>query len=259
MTNVNKLRDSNFGSRRQSIIQKYDTTGDGVFQSEAIDNIVDDYMATILNNNTLLDANYNQKKLLGFASILIIILSFANLGTAILAANISKDTVVIDGRFVTNDGTAEAISTRNSVKTITKKEDPRANKWDPISDGEDTNIEGDNSEHASMPFICFTNEEVDAIFESTIEGSGTNIIIQSDEDDGSMSRKVVPIHGAGREGRKGFSFPNSHVEFVPDDKGLCSERRRRMHWGDTFHNSFVHNVNEWIMIPVRGFGEYALM
>lgn len=100
MTNANKPKDSNYGSRRQSIIQKYDTTGDGVFQSEAIDNIVDDYMATILNNNTLLNTNYNQKKQPGFASILLVVLSFANLGTAIFAANISKETVVIDGSRV---------------------------------------------------------------------------------------------------------------------------------------------------------------
>eukprot|EP01083_Nonionella_stella_P101954 289620_1 len=240
MTKANKLRDSNFGSRRQSIIQKYDKTGDGVFQGEEIDNILDDYMATMQNNNTLIDANSNQKKMLSFASIIIVILSLSNLGTAILAANISKETVVVDGRFVTNDGSADAISTRNSVGTVTKGNAMVAgfgatglqvgstNSRRNLVEDEDADISAPNKEEDGLDVACFTDGEVNAIFESAINGSGTNIVFQWKEEDGSTSRGVVPIHGIGHADKERVSFPNSGVDFVPDGDNLCSEDRRRM-------------------------------
>lgn len=218
---LNRLRDANFGSRRQAIIAKYDTNGNGVFQGAEIDNILDDYMTTIQNNDTLLNVHSNQKRLLSIASIIIVLLAISNLGTALLAANMSKETVVIDGRFVANDGSAEAISTRNSVETINRQATVKFCGCRNLVE----NVDAYDADDEDLTFACFTAGEVDAIFESVINGSGTNIVIQSEEDDASISRTVVPIHGTGHAGSEGLSFPDA--SFVHDEQDLCAEESRR--------------------------------
>ena len=72
------------------------------------------------------------------------ILSFSNLGTAILGANISKETVVIDGIFVANDGSA--ISTRNSDETISRQAIVKGSACRHLVDNVDADTAGDRED-----------------------------------------------------------------------------------------------------------------
>jgi hypothetical protein len=176
--------------------------------------------------------------MIGFGSILILILSLSNLGTAILAANISKEAVIVDGRFVTNDGSAKTISTMNTVESVTKTWELHQHSRNLAEDGADTTT----TDTTASQFTCFTQEEVDTIFETSISGSGTNLIMQSVEDDGSISQTVVSIHGTGHSSRRGVSFPDSNVELVLDDTGLCKESRRNLKDGSDEAEEFKMNV-----------------
>ena len=110
------MRDSNWQSGRQSILKKYDANGDGVYDTDEVNAIVDDYMATIQNNNALITTNQGQKKLLIFSGIMVLILSISNLGTAFLAANLAKDTHVAEDGTMTSTGNEKGIKTMNTAE-----------------------------------------------------------------------------------------------------------------------------------------------
>jgi len=102
---------------------KYDKNGDGQFDQGEVEGIIDDYMGTIYNKQSLEDSNKTQRKIIIFGAIMIVLLSLSNLGTGIAAAYISKDITVIDGMLVgvdgdesaTKFGDRQALLTNNSV------------------------------------------------------------------------------------------------------------------------------------------------
>lgn len=104
---------------------KYDKNGDGQFDQSEVEGIIDDYMGTIYNKQSLEDANKTQRKIIIFSTILIVLLSLSNLGTGIAPAAyiLSKDITVIDGRLMpAMDGDesamkdGQALMTTNSVR-----------------------------------------------------------------------------------------------------------------------------------------------
>jgi len=241
---ISTLRNSNYGASRQSIMDKYDTNGDGKIDLAELHAFVDDYIINITNNDTLLDRVSNMRRLIGFGTILLVIIALSNLGTAILAANISKDTVIVDGRFVANDGSATAISTTNSVESITKmfSKEGRRKLEDGAADAA-----------ASSPHACFTQAEVNTISASSIHGSGTNLIIQSGEDDGSISESLFLIHGTGYFNQTQVSFPESNVQFDLDNEGLCADNRRKLDGEDAAVYRDA-DLNMWYM-QIRDFNQ----
>jgi len=118
-----QLKDTNWTSARKSIMAKYDKNGDGQFDQGEVEGIIDDYMGTIYNKQSLEDSNKTQRKIIIFGAIMIVLLSLSNLGTGIAAAYISKDITVIDGMLVgvdgdesaTKFGDRQALLTNNSV------------------------------------------------------------------------------------------------------------------------------------------------
>jgi hypothetical protein len=103
-----QLKDTNWTSARKSIMAKYDKNGDGHFDQDEVEGIIDDYMGTIYNKQSLEDSNKTQRKIIIFGTIMIVLLSLSNLGTGIAAAYISKDITVIDGMLMAVDGDESA-------------------------------------------------------------------------------------------------------------------------------------------------------
>ena len=182
-------------SSRQDIIKKYDVNGDGVFDTNEINCIMDDFMFMMQTNKSLADTNSNQKKLLIGAFFLVVLLSISNLGTALLAVNMSKEIVVVDGKIMANGGSQEeAISTMNTVKTVTKRIQGSPNSRDRnsrklhLKAGTEVDVSalvqgGDGG------VLCFDHEEVQSIFNSAVNGSGTNLVLFGN------STTVIPLNG----------------------------------------------------------------
>jgi len=110
-----QLKDSNWTSARKSIISKYNKNGDGNFDQSEVEGIIDDYMGSIFNHQSLQGANKSQGKIIIFGAIMIVLLSFSNLGTGLAAANISKDIKIIDYRM-TAAGDGGALKTETSLR-----------------------------------------------------------------------------------------------------------------------------------------------
>mmetsp|Transcript_25772 Transcript_25772/g.39467 ORF Transcript_25772/g.39467 Transcript_25772/m.39467 type:complete len:238 (+) Transcript_25772:113-826(+) len=221
-------------SIRQGIIKKYDVNGDGVFDANEINCMMDDFMFITQNNKSLVDTVSNQKKLLSGAFLLVVLLSMSNLGTAFLAANMSKEVVVVDGKIMANGGSQEeAISTMTSVRTLKKQvnlnDRSRAHHRRILNGETSPTNEGDNGD-----VVCFTDEEVQNLFDNAANGSGTNIVLEGEAEDGSNSTTVISINGGGSFDEGAYTFSN--VQFVLVDSESCEglTRRRlepsRRHW-----------------------------
>ena len=169
-------------SIRQGIIKKYDVNGDGVFDANEINCMMDDFMFITQTNKSLVDTVSNQKKLLSGAFLLIVLLTLSNLGTSFIAVNMSKEVVVVDGKIMANGGSQEeAISTMTSVRTLTKMRGER-NRRILTGDNSTTGDTGDD-------VVCFTDVEVQKLFDNAVDGSGTNVVLQ-----GSNSTTVININ-----------------------------------------------------------------
>lgn len=220
----------NLVSSRQSIIKKYDVNGDGVFDTNEINCIMDDFMFMTQTNKSLADTNSNQKKLLIGTFSLIILLSISNLGTALLAVNMSKEVVVVDGKIMANGGSQEeAISTMKSVRNFSKSF-PESTRLRDRHRRILHTVEGDNSalpedDGDTSEVVCFTEEEVESFLASAMNGSGTNLVLSGQAEDGSSSTTVIPINGAATVADNVYSFSN--VEFALVDIESCVGEDRR--------------------------------
>lgn len=221
------------GSSRQDIIKKYDVNGDGVFDTNEINCIMDDFMFMTQTNKSLVDTNSSQKKLLIGTFFLIVLLSISNLGTALLAVNMSKEVVVVDGKIMANGGSQEeAISTMNSVRTVTKSyptNESLRNRHRRILNV----FEGDISsptEDVNGDAVCFTLEEVQSFFANAVDGSGTNILLEEKDENGSSSTTVININGSASVADDVYTFSN--VQFGKVDIENCvGETRRSLQGG----------------------------
>ena len=157
--------------------------------------------------------------------------------------NMSKEVVVVDGKIMANGGSQEeAISTMTSVRTL-KKVYPDAphlvarhrrmlqavDKTTHVQDNDDANDR-----------VCFTSQEVDALVESVIDGSGTTILLEGRIGNGSTrSRTAIPIKGEVHTEGESVVFTNA--EFVPVNPDRCVGRRntRRTSEGNSEPEPFV--------------------
>ncbi len=236
MTN---MKDSNWNPDRQSILNKYDKNGDGIYDTNEVNAIVDDYMTTIRNNNALIDTNKGQKKLLILCGLMIFILSLSNLGTAFLAANLAKDTrVAQDGIMTATDGTAiKTMNTAESI-TITGKASFDSNSSDTL----ERKLLGFSDERS---FACVTEDEMMKLFNNAIGGSGTSLTLQDEEMPsvqktifiaGRVSRRSMNENDFKRRLSEGrgtadyvtdfeYAFPEANIsfEYAPDE---CAGRRK---------------------------------
>jgi hypothetical protein len=223
----------NLVSSRQEIIKKYDVNGDGVFDTNEINCIMDDFMFMTQTNKSLTDTIYNQKKLLIGTFLLVVLLSISNLGTALLAVNMSKELVVVDGKIMANGGSEEeAISTMTSVRTVFKQFNGTPGKQPVVED------ETRRKRHLELlqsgndgKILCFGREEVQSFFANAMNGSGTNLVLEETAEDGSTtSTRVININGSASVAEDIYSFSN--FQFVPVDIESCEGETRRSLQGD---------------------------
>ncbi len=162
------LKESSWQSTRQHILTKYDKNGDGVYDVSEVNAIVDDYMATINQNTSLIDTNQNQKKIIMFSALMIILLSISNLGTAFLAVSLAKEVKVSeDGTMTSTDGANTALKTMKKVETMKV-----------LSESVHLSTEERRRLTGSTSFGCFTKEQVERMYNNAQNGSGTNLILE---------------------------------------------------------------------------------
>ncbi len=236
------MRDSNWQSDRQSILKKYDANGDGVYDTDEVNAIVDDYMATIKNNNALIDTNEGQKKLLIFSSIMILILSISNLGTAFLAVNLAKDTRVSEDGTMKSTGNEKGIKTMNTAECLTVPA-----KVFPSGQMSSQSMRRNRKLAQEVEFdfsACFTEDEVMSMYNNAREGSGTSLTLQDETNPslektvfvgGEVLRKSMDEDNFERRLSEGgtadyvtdfeYFFPDLGLvfEYAPD---ACAERRK---------------------------------
>lgn len=231
-----KLKDSNWASARKSIIMKYDKNGDGNFDKEEVEGIIDDYMGMIYNKQTLDDANKAQKKIIIFSAIMIVLLSISNLGTGIAAANISKDIRIIDGKMVEagRNKSFNALMTERSVKMFdmyaTRASMDRKLQVDADEDEDEEAIKSD-------AIGCISKETAEEVLETVAMTGHANLVLKNTKS--MFLTSVISIQGsamvksvsgrllsAGSDvdtGNKEFFFPHAEVKFVPNDAGCQPE------------------------------------
>jgi len=227
---VEHMRDNNFRSRKESILIKYDANGDGVYDNDEVNAIVDDYMNTMSNNSMLADTNEGQKKIMYFAAVMILLLSISNLGTAFLAMTLAKEVKVSsDGIMTSTDGNDTTLMTMDKVDTISVPGNVVTNEGE---------IEY---------FGCFFAEEVEQLYMNAQEGPGTSLIVEDQRIQGIQRSHFIggsalrtfsimgedPIRRSlhlGLEKKEDFqfeyTFPESKVKFVYAPK-LCSGANNR--------------------------------
>ena len=151
-----------------------------MFDANEVNCIMDDFLFLKQTNTSLVGANSDQKKLLSGAFLLIVLLAMSNLGTALLAVNMSKEVVVVDGKIMANGGSQEeAISTMNSVRTVTQ-EVKGSNGISNRRTLQDNDDEDWDNVIFDVSDVCFTQEQVESFYKYTMAGSGTNIELKKD-------------------------------------------------------------------------------
>ncbi len=170
------LKDDNWKSSRQSILLKYDKNGDGVYDTDEVNGIVDDYMATIQKNAVLVDTNHAMKKLLTFSGIMIFILSLSNLGTAVLAAYLAKEiSVASDGTLMTADGKNTALKTESKAQVLTlgKSFSDSAEMVDTPGGTHSLDKDGQEFGNNDNRRTCFPGDEVVKLYDDFKAGATT--------------------------------------------------------------------------------------
>jgi len=225
----------NASDRYDEVLNKFDTNRNGVFDRDEVICIIDEYDETVQANKALVDTNSNQRKVIVGFFFLIVLLSISNLGTGLLAANMSKEVVVVDGKIMANGGSQEeAISTMTSVRTLKKvyPGDPHlvarhrrmfeGNVFSQMEAGNETTVVQDNDD--TNDHVCYTGQDVDALVESAIDGSGYIILLEGrTANNSTISRTVIPINGEVHT--EGETVMFSNVKFVPVNEDQCAGSR----------------------------------
>jgi len=237
MAQDEQFNENSPASIRQGVIKKYDVNGDGVFDANEVNCIMDDFLFLKQTNTSLVGTNSNQKKLLSGAFLLIVLLAMSNLGTALLAVNMSKEVVVVDGKIMANGGSQEeAISTMNSVRTVTQEVKSRGSNGignrRTLQDNEEANDDEDwDTFFFDVSDVCFTQEQVESFYQYAKKDSGGTTI---ELYDGSESQFFQIKGRASKKSKKykykqfpgkaryleTYTFGDSNVKFVHDDRTI---------------------------------------
>eukprot|EP00552_Chaetoceros_brevis_P002711 CAMPEP_0197737156 /NCGR_PEP_ID=MMETSP1435-20131217/7609_1 /TAXON_ID=426625 /ORGANISM="Chaetoceros brevis, Strain CCMP164" /LENGTH=179 /DNA_ID=CAMNT_0043325593 /DNA_START=119 /DNA_END=658 /DNA_ORIENTATION=+ len=134
---------------------------------------------------------------------MIILLSLSNLGTAFLAVSLAKETRIVDGKMVNNDGTQSAVLTETAVKTFSGSGLPSG------SAGRRLNADG------SRTVDCFNEETVEHIIDTVARSGFANTVVR---DENNRIEEIIPVQGQASRAQDGMmiSFPNAGVKFVRD-------------------------------------------
>lgn len=202
---------------------KYDKNGDGQFDQGEVEGIIDDYMGTIYNKQTLEDSNKSLRKIIILGTIMIVLLSLSNLGTGIAAAYISKDITVIDGRLVGMDGDESAtktLMTVNSVEMIEVQE-LRRFSFDSSRRLQDLTVE--------TTIACIDKEMAEIIAKTMKESGNANLgliqkaIAGAIESSNDLSA-IIPLSGMMIYGEDGsLTFPASNIEISLKDSRCAKD------------------------------------
>jgi len=194
-----QLKDSNWASVRKSIISKYNKNGDGNFDQSEVDGIIDDYMGTIYNQQSLQDLTKSQKRTILFGAIMIVLLALSNLGTGIAAAYIAKDVKVVDGRMTgvedeEGSATTRALMTERYVRSFEVKALPSTTTsrrmQEPIETDE-TDEENEDDDYGEVTIACISEERVKAIVEAVQMSGIAHIEVQRFDSDVSIESESV--------------------------------------------------------------------
>lgn len=211
----------NWKTVRKETMKKYDLNNDGKFDGHEVENIIDEYMSTLYKHQALSTENKSQKKSIAFGAVMIILLSLSNLGTAFLAINLAKETRVVDGKIVNNDGTDSGVKIESAVKSFSAQGIPVQKSRPRVLS------EGDEAEWET--FACFTSEEVEGMVEAVAESGMANTVVR---DKRNVIQRIVPLsgrtnrgydsNGSGRAlqnslGPMVIKFPEVGVAFVEND------------------------------------------
>ncbi len=231
------LRDKNASSSRLTLLKKYDKNGDGIYQTDEVNAIVDDYMATMQTNTNLILSNETQKKVIIFCIIMIVLLAISNFATAFLAVNLAKEMKVsADGTMRSNDGNDTALKTLSKVESIAVPGNAA------LTSTSDRNLEEEDKKIG-----CLTPEEAMIIYKNAQEGSGTSLIVQDEfipgtetthfiggtavrslrEEDGNYERRLLAAEDELELDDFVYWFPDSEIELVYTPKGCTGDDQRR--------------------------------
>jgi len=188
---------------KKNVMKKYDLNDDGKFDGQEVENIIDEYINTLNKHANLSESHKVQKKVISFGAVMIILLSLSNLGTAFLAVSLAKETRIVDGKMVNNDGTQSAVLTETAVKTFSGSGLPL------VGAGRRLNADG------SRTFACFTEETVEEIFDTVAESGVANTLVR---DENNRIGEIIPVQGQASRAQDGttIDFPNAEVSFVRD-------------------------------------------
>ncbi len=240
------MKDDNWKSGRQSILHKYDKNGDGIFDTDEVNAIVDDYMDTIRKNVTLIDTNEGMRKLLIFAGVMILLLSLSNLGTALLAAHLAKEiTISSDGKLTSADGKETALKTMSTSYIMTSgksfSEEVGNNTESLLKDG--VVIAGTNIK-------CFDGDEVVNAYNTVVDGGTASLklyISAQQTDTHQISGSAVKVAKNGQTTIDGDDFTNWRYGF-PDKRIAFVYTQRCVNNGQ--HFKFTYNVDiDWLDDP----------
>ncbi len=213
-----QLKDTNWASARKSIMAKYDKNGDGKFDQGEVEGIIDDYMGTIYNKQSLEDSNKKLRQIIIFGTTMIVLLSLSNLGTGIAAAYISKDITVIDDRLVGMDGDESALKTANSVKSFELNEVKKFSASRRLQDVTD-----------ETTVACIDKQMSEAIGETMRDSGSVNLELIQKAMAGALTKNpnlltaVISLSGMMIYSEDGsLTFPASNIRFDAKDS-ICAK------------------------------------
>jgi len=199
---------------KTNVMKKYDLNNDGKFDGQEVENIIDEYINTLNKHANLSESHKVQKKVISFGAVMIILLSLSNLGTAFLAVSLAKETRIVDGKMVNNDGTQSAVLTETAVKTFSGSGLPL------VGAGRRLNADG------SRTVACFDEETVEDILDSVAVSGVANTVVR---DENNRIEEIIPVQGQASRAQDGttIDFPDAGVRFVrdhPDCRNLETNR-----------------------------------
>ena len=197
----------------QASVRKYDVDKNGVLTFEEVMLLLEDF-------KKLKTKNANMKRYVIGCTVLIVLLSISNLGTAMAAAYLAKETTIgsngaletVDGRVVTTASKAnfQLSPAMGNMKT------PSLNNRR-LSDG-------------SVVLGCVSNEMKKDMTVS-LQGGATGTIEESNEDGSTITHQLTTNGMVVTESMVQLTCTGMKTfTLVADEEGICSNGRRKLWW-----------------------------
>lgn len=235
ITDTSELSRASWKTARTDVLKKYDLNNDGKFDGQEVENIINEYINTLNKHANLSESHRFQKRIIAFGAVMIILLSLSNLGTAFLAVNLAKETRIVDGKMVNNDGSDSGIMTEAAVKSFSAPQVTPMESRRSLQDGVMTEWN---------TFACYSPREVEEIVNTVAESGTANTVLR---DEKNVIQQIIPLTGsvtrsyAPSESRRGLQnslgpmvieFREVGVAFVQNDPNCVYGRRLETSDGD---------------------------